>query len=700
MSNPLLAASDRDDAIPPFDRITAAAVEAGIGSLLDELEAKLPEVEKNIEPTWVSAVEQLDEAWDPIGRAWGAVSHLHGVRNTPELRDAYQAAQPRVIMTSLQWSQSEPLFKAVKALRESDDWDTLNEAQQRIIDKRLRDARLAGIELEGAERERFNEIQQQLSELATNFSNHVLDATKAFSLELTDAADVAGLPQSALDVYAQAARAAGSEDASAEQGPWRVTLDAPSFVPFMKHALRRELREQLYRAYVTRASDGELDNQPLMDSILTLRAEKAKLLGYGSYAELSLASKMAPGVDAIGELLTDLHKASVGAAEQDLEDLRALAAEGVEGAPADGDVQHWDIEFLAERLRERRFAFTDEELRPYFALPRVLDGLFALVKRIFGVEVEAADGQAPVWHDDVHFFRVFDESGAPIAAFYLDPYSRPADKRGGAWMDECVVRKRASTDDKPRLPVAYLCCNQTPPVGDTPSLMTFREVETLFHEFGHGLQHMLTRIDYPDASGINGIEWDAVELPSQFMENWCYHRATLLGLAKHWQTGETLPDELFEKLKQARTYRSGWQMLRQIHYARTDLHLHHAYTPGADSSPFDAERRIAKDTLVVQPLPEDRFLCGFTHIFAGGYAAGYYSYKWAEVLSADAFGAFEDVGVDDDDATAEVGKRFRETILALGGARHPMVVFKAFRGREPSTEALLRHSGLLDKKAA
>jgi len=423
-----------------------------------------------------------------------------------------------------------------------------------------------------------------------------------------------------------------------------------------------------------------------MEQILRLRREMAGLLGYASYAEVSLASKMAPGVDAVERLLEELRAASWEAALRDLDDLRALAREA--GAPEADDLRNWDVAFWAERLRERRYAYSDEQLRPYFPLPRVLDGLFALAERLFGVRVRAADGEAPVWHPDVRFFRIADPDGAPRAAFYLDPYSRPAEKRGGAWMDECVGRAPG------RLPIAYLICNQVPPVGDKPSCMTYDELHTLFHEFGHGLQHMLTTVERPLAAGIRNVEWDAVELPSQFMENWCYHRDTLLGLSRHVETGERLPEELFQKLRAARTFRAGSDMLRQLYFAFMDLELHHRWTPESGESPFDVQRRIAARTTVIPPLPEDRFLCGFSHIFAGGYAAGYYSYKWAEVLSADAFGAFEDAGLDDPAAVAATGRRFRDTVLALGGSRHPMEVFRAFRGREPSTQALLRQAGL------
>ncbi|MBE9020417.1 M3 family metallopeptidase, partial [Chroococcidiopsidales cyanobacterium LEGE 13417] len=553
----------------------------------------------------------------------------------------------------------------------------------------------SGVGLAGEQRERFNAIQLELAELTTKFSNNVLDATKAFSLTLTSPDEVEGLPPSWLSLAAQAARAAGEEKATPEIGPWRVTLDFPSYLPFMQHGKRRDLREKLYRAFISRASSGDLDNTPLIEKILQLRREKANLLGFNSYAELSLASKMAPSVDAVETLSEELRRASYDAAKQDLEDLRTFAAS--KGAPEGSNLQHWDIAFWAERQREEKFAFSAEELRPYFPLPQVLNGLFTLVNKLFGVTVTAADGQAPVWHEDVRYFQIADETGEAIAYFYLDPYSRPAEKRGGAWMDDCIGRAKLTTHEgtvATRKPVAYLVCNQTPPVDGKPSLMTFNEVETLFHEFGHGLQHMLTKVDDAGAAGINNVEWDAVELPSQFMENWCYHRETLMGMAKHYETGETLPEHYYQKLIAARNYMSGSAMLRQLHFGLVDLELHHRYQPGGMETASDVRQRIAKTTTVLPPLPEDAFLCSFGHIFAGGYAAGYYSYKWAEVLSADAFGAFEEAGLDNPQALTETGKRFRNTVLALGGSQHPMDVFKSFRGREPSTEPLLRHSGL------
>ncbi|WP_017324974.1 M3 family metallopeptidase [Synechococcus sp. PCC 7336] len=687
--NPLLIGRG----LPPFDRIQPEHVVPGISQLLEQLQAELAELEQAVEPTWAGLVEPLDRLSDRLNWSWGIVGHLMGVKNSPELRAAFETVQPQVVQFYTRLGQSKPLYLAFKALRDSDTWTTLDNAQHRIVEASILQAELAGVGLEGEPQQRFNDIQMELAKLSTDFSNHVLDATKAFSLTLATPEEVGGLPPSLLSLAAQAARAAGEENASPETGPWRITLDFPSFGPFLKYSTRRDLRETVYKAYITRASSGELDNSALIDRILELRREQAQLLGFNSYAELSLASKMAPSVEAVGELLEELRVASYDAAVQDLADLKAFAAS--KGAPEAEALVQWDISFWAERLREDKFAFNAEELRPYFPLPQVLNGLFQLCERIFDISITAADGTAPVWHPDVRYFEI-SRAGEAIAHFYLDPYSRPAEKRGGAWMGECINRAKLVVDGKSatRLPVAYLTCNQTPPVDDKPSLMTFMEVLTLFHEFGHGLQHMLTTVDYPAAAGINNVEWDAVELPSQFMENWCYHRQTLFGMAKHYETGETLPEHYYDKLLAARTYRSGSQMLRQLNFSMVDLELHHRYNPKGDETVADVRDRIAKVATILPPLPEDAFLCSFSHIFAGGYAAGYYSYKWAEVLSADAFSAFEEAGLDDDRAIAETGRRFRDTVLALGGGQHPLEVFEAFRGREPKTEALLRHSGL------
>jgi oligopeptidase A len=679
-SNPLLAGQG----LPAFDQIQPGLIVPGMTQLLQELARELTDLEAQITPTWEKLVEPLTRIEERLSWSWGIIGHLMGVKNSPELRQAYETVQPQVVEFISRLSQSKPIYEAFLSLRQGESWGQLDETQQRIVEASLRDAQLAGVGLVGEKKDRFNAIQLELAEITTKFSNNILDATKAFQLKLTTPEDIAGLPPSLLSLAAQTARGQGETNASSETGPWVITLDFPSYFPFMKYSDNRELREKLYKAYVSRADLGELDNNPLIDRILQLRQEQAHLLGYITYAEVSLARKMANSVDEIEKLLDNLRQVSYEAAKQDLEALKTFAGTD--------DLKHWDIAYWSEKQRQAKFNFSAEELRPYFPLPRVLEGIFSLAKRIFGVEIIAADGKAPIWHPDVRYFQINDEKGEKIAYFYLDAYSRPAEKRGGAWMDVCIGRAKTGTEVG--LPVAYLICNQTPPVDGNPSLMTFEEVTTLFHEFGHGLQHMLTTVDYSGAAGINNVEWDAVELPSQFMENWCYDRPTLMSMAKHYQTGETLPEHYYQKLLLAKNYMSGSAMLRQLHLSLVDLELHHRYQPNGGETPKQVRQRLAATTTIIPPLPEDAFLCSFGHIFAGGYAAGYYSYKWAEVLSADAFAAFEEVGLDNEEAVKAIGRRFRDTVLAMGGSSHPMNVFKAFRGREPSTEPLLRHSGL------
>ncbi|TRT70678.1 MAG: M3 family peptidase [Microcystis sp. M_OC_Ca_00000000_S217Cul] len=679
-SNPLLAGQG----LPAFDQIQPGLIVPGMTQLLQELARELTELEAQITPTWEKLVEPLTRIEERLSWSWGIIGHLMGVKNSPELRQAYETVQPQVVEFISRLSQSKPIYEAFLSLRQGESWGQLDEAQQRIVEASLRDAQLAGVGLVGEKKDRFNAIQLELAEITTKFSNNILDATKAFQLKLTTPEDIAGLPASLLSLAAQTARTQGETNAGTETGPWVITLDFPSYFPFMKYSDNRELREKLYKAYVSRADLGELDNNPLIDRILQLRQEQAHLLGYSTYAEVSLARKMANSVDEIEKLLDNLRQVSYEAAKQDLEALKTFAGTD--------DLKHWDIAYWSEKQRQAKFNFSAEELRPYFPLPRVLEGIFSLAKRIFGVEIIAADGKAPIWHPDVRYFQINDEKGEKIAYFYLDAYSRPAEKRGGAWMDVCIGRAKTGTEV--RLPVAYLICNQTPPVDGNPSLMTFEEVTTLFHEFGHGLQHMLTTVDYSGAAGINNVEWDAVELPSQFMENWCYDRPTLMSMAKHYETGETLPEHYYQKLLLAKNYMSGSAMLRQLHLSLVDLELHHRYQPNGGETPKQVRQRLAATTTIIPPLPEDAFLCSFGHIFAGGYAAGYYSYKWAEVLSADAFAAFEEVGLDNEEAVKAIGRRFRDTVLAMGGSSHPMNVFKTFRGREPSTEPLLRHSGL------
>ncbi len=687
MSNPLLICQG----IPPYADIQADHVQPAITQLLAELETELGELETQLSQadqiTWEELVPPLEKISDRIGWSWGVIEHLLSVKNSEALRTAHSQVQPAVVKFFNRFSQSQPIYQAYKKLQQSEQWHNLEPAQQRIITSAIRDAELSGVGLTGTAKERFNQIQTELAELSTTFANHLMDATKGFSLTLYQPEEIAGLPPSLLNLAAQNARLHGEPDATPQSGPWCITLDFPSYVPFMQHSQRQDLREKLYRAFVSRASSGELDNSPLIENILSLRQEKAQLLGFNTYAELSLARKMAGKVEAVEQLLEELRQVSYSAAQRELEEVRQFAQTDT--------LHHWDIAFWSERLRESKFQFTAEELRPYFPLPQVLEGLFGLLKRLFGITVIPADGEAPVWHEDVRYFRILNEKSEVIASFFLDPYSRPHEKRGGAWMNDCQGRAKQSWGV--RLPIAYLVCNQTPPVDGKPSLMTFGEVTTLFHEFGHGLQHMLTQVDYAGAAGINNVEWDAVELPSQFMENWCYERKTLMGMARHYETGEPLPESYYQKLLSARNFMSGSAMLRQLHFAFVDMELHHRYQPNAGSSAEAVRRQIAQTTMVMPPLSEDKFLCSFSHIFAGGYAAGYYSYKWAEVLSADAFSAFEEVGLEDEAKVIEVGRKYRDTILALGGSRHPLEVFKQFRGREPSSKPLLRHSGLLSE---
>ncbi|QPN56275.1 M3 family metallopeptidase [Synechococcus sp. CBW1107] len=698
----------RGEGLPDFPAITPEQVSEQIPVLLDELNAGLSALEQRLdlaldsaEPLgWAEVMDPLHRLGERLRWSWGVVSHLNGVCNSPELREAHQSQQAAVVAFGNRAGQSRTVYRALERLQEQHRAGhlPLDPTQERILDAELLEMRLRGVALEGEEQAAFNAASEELAGLATRFGNHVLDATNGWTLALNSPEEVEGLPESLRQLLAQAARDAGlsgadGREASAEDGPWLLGLDIPRAMPFLKYSRRRDLRERLYKAQVSRASSGDLDNRPLIERILTLKREQAVRLGYANWAEVSLASKMADSVEAVERLLEDLRAASYPAAERELQALAACA--GRQEAPEAGDLKPWDVSFWAEVLRRESFDLHGEALRPWFPLPRVLDGLFALCGRLFDIRIEAADGEAPVWQADVRFFRVFDAgSGEAIASFYLDPYSRPGSKRGGAWMDTCLDR-HTDAAGRPVLPVAYLICNQSPPVGEIPSLMTFEEVETLFHEFGHGLQHMLTTVERPQAAGINHVEWDAVELPSQFMENWCYDRATLLGMARHWQTGEPLPEEEFAKLLAARTFMGGSATLRQVHFALVDLRLHSVWTPASGQSPEDLRRQIASTTTVLPPIPEDAFLCAFSHIFAGGYSAGYYSYKWAEVLSADAFSAFEEVGLEDEPAVRRTGRRFRDTVLSLGGSRSPAEVFRAFRGREPSPEALIRHSGLV-----
>ncbi|PIN20266.1 Metalloendopeptidase family - saccharolysin & thimet oligopeptidase [Handroanthus impetiginosus] len=693
--NPLL----QDFIFPPYDAIEAHHVCPAIQSLLMTLENDLVELENTIAPTWPCLVVPLEKIMDKLSVVWGIVNHLSSVKDSPELRAAIEEIQPNKVEFELKLRQSKPIYKAFKAIRDSSNWGNLSDARKRVVDLKLKEAVLYGVSLDDTKRDHFNEIEQELEKLAQKFEENILDATKKFEKVITDKKDTEGLPLTTLAIAAETAVLKGYEKATADDGPWVITLDSPMYRSVLQHARNRSLREEVYRAYVTRASGGPLNNTPIIERILELRLKKAKLLGYSNYAEVSFETKMAT-IDRAKDLIDKLHNASWSSAVQDLEDLRDFAR--AQGAEEANDLNQWDINFWSERLRESKYDLNEEELRPYFSLPKVMDGLFNLTKKLFDIDIEPADGIAPVWNKDVDLYKVTDSSGSPMSYFYFDPYSRPSEKRSGAWMDVVVGRSRALSSDitYPRLPIAHIVCNQTPPTKDKPSLMTIREVEAVFHEFGHALQHMLTKQDEGLVSGSKGIEWDAVEIASQFMENWCYQRDTILGIAKHYETGEVLPEETCLRIISARTFRAGSQLLRQLRYAGIDLELHSSYVPGGSESIYHIDQKIGKKTHPIPLLPDDRFLCSFSHIFADKYAAGYYSYQWAEVLSADAFSAFEEAGLDNDQSLREMGYKFRETILALGGGKSPNEVFLEFRGHDPTPDAFLRYNGLLPTIAA
>ncbi len=681
--NPLLSPAF----FPPFDRIAPAHAVPAVRARLAAAAAAADALEASFAPTWEGLMAPLHRLCEPLHDAWGVVNHLLGVMNGDAWREAQQTLQPEVVAFSLRISQSRRFYEGFRAIRANGGLDA---AQRRVLDAAIRSAEQAGVGLDGAARERFNAIQRELAESGTAFSNAVLDAIKAYSLWIREPAGVAGLPPALCAQAALAAREAGEPDATPEAGPWRVTLDAAVAAPFLMHARDRGLRETLFRASATKASAPPHDNTARVERILALRREEAALLGYPHFAGVSLANKMAGSVAAVDALTAQLATAARAAAGRESAELLAFARES---GFADAELRPWDRAFQAERLSETRYRYSDEELRAYFQFPLVLEGLFALAQRLFEIRIVADDGAAPVWHPDVRLFRVDDAAGAPRAWFYVDPYSRPATKRSGAWMNDFHTRARLP-DGSLRPPLALIVCNQTPPAGDRPSLMRFAEVQTLFHEFGHALQHMLTTVDEPGASGLNTVEWDAVEIASQFMENWCYDRATLRGISRHIETGAPIPDDLFDRVVAAKNFMATTAMLRQLYLGATDMDLHARY-PRPDAADADAVKRANAARLLPSPLlPEDRLLCSFSHIFAGGYAAGYYSYKWAEVLAADAFAAFEEAGLDDDAAVRATGRRFRDTFLALGGSVHPMAVFQAFRGRAPSVAPLLRHAGL------
>jgi oligopeptidase A len=657
--------------LPLFDQIKPEHIGPAVKETLEILKSKTLALEKSQDTTWDGLFKPLEEISLAFHFLWSPISHLHSVMDSGELRMAYEEAQPKIVAFGLWLSQNEILFSKLKSIKESPLWDELSSARRRAIEDRLQSAKLSGLELQGDQRSRFNSIEEELSKLQMEFANAVLDGTKAFQMVLRQKEEVEGLPVYLLEQYAFAY---DPKNLTPTRGPWLVGLDGPSYVPFMENSAREDLRERLYRAYLGRAPE----NETRILKILALRNEKAKLVGFETYADLSLSQKMAEKKETVYRFLEDLREASWDQALENLADLKGQKA----------DLKNWDIPYYSKRLKEKKFAFKEEDLKPYFALDGVLSGLFLLAKKLFGIDIKQDNQATSRWHPDVRYFQIRDQNSKLIAGFFLDPYARSENKRGGAWMDDCISRHIWKGEVV--LPVAYLICNSTPPQGKKPSLMTFGEVETLFHEFGHGLQHMLTQVIDLDVSGIHNVEWDAVELPSQFMENWCYHEPTLMSFARHYETGEALPRELYLKILNSKNHQSGLMMLRQLQFSLLDLTLHDHFDPQI-SSIFDVQRQVAKTTGLITPISEDRSLCSFSHIFAGGYAAGYYSYKWAEVLSSDVFSAFEEAP---EEEIPGIGRKFMDTVLGLGGSVHPREVFKKFRGRDPDIAPFLRHQGL------
>ncbi|MBM3391576.1 MAG: M3 family metallopeptidase [Betaproteobacteria bacterium] len=670
--------------LPRFDAVRPDHVTPAITELLTENRALLARLE-TAPATWADFAAPFFDANERLSRAWGIVGHLHAVMDVPEWREAYNANLPEVTRFFAELGQNQHLFAQFKALHASPDFTRLNDAQKRIVEHEIRDFRLSGAELPEDVKPRFQAIQEELATLQAKFSENLLDATNAFAELVTDAAELAGIPPDVVE----AARAAAEKDG--KEG-WKFTLHMPSYLPVMQYAESRRLRETMYRAYATRAAEfhelhgkPEWDNMPLIRRILELRAEEAGHLGYGNFAEVSLVPKMAESPADVLAFLRELAVKSKPFAKRDMAELRAFAVS--QGLTF---VEPWDIGWASEKLKQERHGFSDEEVRRYFPEPKVLEGLFRVIETLFAVRIKP--DAAPVWHEDVRFFRIEDAAGTLVGQFYLDLYARET-KRGGAWMDDAVTRRRTAKGIQ--TPVAYLNCNFSRPVGNKPALFTHDEVITLFHETGHGLHHLLTRVEELGVSGINGVEWDAVELPSQFMENFCWEWEVLSGMTAHADTGAPLPRALFDRMTAAKNFQSGMQIVRQLEFSLFDLLLHSDFEPAGQKGVLDLIEEVRQEVAVVFPPPWHRFPNSFSHIFAGGYAAGYYSYKWAEVLSADAFAAFEEERVGGSVLNPATGARFRDEILSVGGSRPALESFRAFRGRSPSVDALLRHSGMI-----
>ncbi|GAB4117474.1 MAG: M3 family metallopeptidase [Sideroxydans sp.] len=676
-TNPLLDFSG----LPRFAQIKPEHVAPAIDQLLAENRALIARLlADTAAPTWDNFVRPMEDANERLSRAWGPVGHLNAVMNSPELRDAYNSTLPKITAYYAELGQNLALFEKFKALRNSSEFEGLSAARKKIIENELRDFRLGGAELPEEKKRRYLAIQERQSELSSRFSDNILDATNAYTLVIENRGELEGLPEDVLQTAREAAQAA-------EKTGWLFTLKAPSYLPVMQFADNRDLREKMYRAYATRASEfgkPELDNTPLMDEIVALRAEEAQLLGFKNFGELSLAAKMAETPQQVADFMRELAQRARPFAEKDLLELREFAKTNL----GLNDLRSWDVAYASEKLREQRYAFSEQEVKQYFPEDAVLAGLFKLVETLYGLRIKASS--APVWHETVRFFDIRTDKDALVGQFYLDLYARNS-KRGGAWMDDVITRRRLE-DGRIQTPVAYLNCNFSAPVGGKPALFTHDEVQTLFHEFGHGLHHLLTEVEDLGVSGINGVEWDAVELPSQFMENFCWEWDVLQGMTRHVDTGEELPRALFDKMLAAKNFQSGLATLRQIEFALFDMLMHSNFNVGQGKSILQLLDEVRAEVAVLVPPEFNRFPQSFSHIFAGGYAAGYYSYKWAEVLSADAYSLFEEHGV----LNPDIGAKFRAEILAMGGSRPALESFRAFRGRAPAIDALLRHNGLVE----
>ncbi len=679
MNNPLLSESE----LPQFEKISVEFIQPAIEKILLENRQEISKLENIDNSNWENFIQPLELLDDRLNKAWSPIRHLNSVKSSDELREAYNVCLPLISEYSTEIGQNKKLFNGYLRITKSENYKDLDSAQLKTLKDSLLYFKLGGVDLSGEDKKKYQAIQKRLTELTTSYENNLLDSTQSWELILNDDKRLKGLPDYALAMLKQYAE-------QKSLSGYRITLDMPCYIAVITYAEDRELRKQIYKAFSTRASnqgvtDQKWDNADNMVEILQKRQQKAQLLGFSDYADLSLQTKMAISYDEVVKFLDKLAEKSLATAHKDMQELKEFA----KSERFEGELKAWDIAFFSEKLKQLKYEISDEDLKPYFSENLVVNGLFQIVEKLYKIIISEISNEVEKWHDDVRFFQIQDADGNICGKFYLDLYARNG-KRGGAWMDECVGRY--VINGKYQIPVAYLTCNLTPPIGDEPALFTHDEVITLFHEFGHGLHHMLTKVDVPEVSGINGVEWDAVELPSQFMENFCWQRDALNLFAKHYKTSEPLPDELYQKMIKAKNFQSSMQLVRQLEFSLFDMQLHKNTDINSEQDIQNILDAVRKKVAVIMPPSFNKFQNSFSHVFAGGYAAGYYSYKWAEVLSADAFSAFEEEGI----FNQETGKRFLDCILSMGGSRPARESFKCFMGREPQIDALLRHNGIND----